>query len=134
MARAMGASSYTTVPGATERPPLKVILGFAGAAVVAALAAVMFGRGALYLPFLALLIVWLCRHPVVLLVAYLSIGVFKGATLLLELPVDPTLALTVLLLAVCAVRVATGRAFKVPMLLAVPFIVIGVLLVVSLTW
>jgi O-antigen ligase len=130
----MGASSFTTVPRAGERPPVPVLLGFAGAAVFAALAAVLLGRGALYLPVLALAIVWLCRHPVVLLVAYLSIGVFKGATLLLELPVDPTLALTVLLLGVCAVRVATGRAFKVPVLLAVPFIVLGVLLVLSLTW
>ncbi|HEX5621920.1 MAG TPA: O-antigen ligase family protein [Solirubrobacteraceae bacterium] len=132
----MSALPVPTTPRATERPPVGVLLGFAGAAVLAALLAVRFGRGALYLPFVALLVVWLCRHPVVLLTAYLSIGVFKGTTLLQTdvIVVDPTLALATLLLGVCVVRVLTGRAFKVPLLVAVPFIVIGVLLILSLTW
>lgn len=134
MAFTMTAWEFRTLPRAAERPPIPVLPGFAGAAVLAALAAVLLGRGALYLPFVALLVVWLCRHPAVLLVAYLSIGVFKGTTLLLELPVDPTLALATLLLGVCAVRVLSGRAFKVPMFLAVTYIVLGVLLVLSLTW
>jgi O-antigen ligase len=134
MACAMSTSSFPTLPRPTERPPLDVLLGFAGAALLSALAAALLGRGALYMPIVILVIVWLCRHPVVLLTAYLSIGVFKGTTLLLESPVDPTLALATLLLGVCTVRVLSGRAFKVPMILAATFVVIGVLLVVSLTW
>jgi O-antigen ligase len=130
----MSAWSFPTMPRALERPPTGLLLGFAGAALLAALAAARWGTGALAIPILIVVIVWLCRHPVALLTAYLSIGVFKGASLLQELPVDPTLALAVFLVGVCVVRVLTGRAFKIPMALAATFVILGVLLVLSLTW
>jgi hypothetical protein len=110
------------------------VVGFGCAALLAGLAAALVGPAALAAPVAVGVIVWLCRHPVALLATYLSIGVFKGTPLLQGLPVDPTLALATLLVGVCAVRVMTGRAFKIPMTLAVTFVVLGLLLVLSLTW
>jgi O-antigen ligase len=130
----MSAFSFPSVPGPIERPPLGLVVGFGCAALLAGLAAALVGPAALAAPVVLAVIVWLCRRPVALLATYLSIGVFKGTPLLQGLPVDPTLALAMLLVGVCAVRVMTGRAFKIPMTLAATFVVLGLLLVLSLTW
>src|SRR6185503_10663721 len=81
-----------------------------------------------------LVTLWLARHPMPLLIAYLSIGVFKGTPLLEGLPLDPTLALGTLLAGVCVTRVISGRAFTVPMPLMATFVLLGALLVLSLAW
>jgi O-antigen ligase len=120
---------------------LWVPLAFAGAAFVAALAAAFSGPGALAVPVAIVVVVWLWQRPAALLAAYLAIGVFKGVPLVAELPLplvdvrlDTTLALAALLSVVCAVRVVTGRAFKIPMPLAITVVVIGLLLILSLMW
>jgi O-antigen ligase len=120
---------------------LRVPLTYAGAAFVAALAAAFSGLGALAVPVGIVAIVWLWQRPVALLAAYLAIGVFKGVALIASLPLplvdfrlDSTLVLAAVLSVVCAVRVVTGRALKIPMPLALTVVVLGLLLVISLMW
>jgi O-antigen ligase len=123
-----------------QRTP-RVPWPYVGAAFVAGLAAAFTGLAALAIPVVVVATVFLWQRPVVLLVAYLAIGVFKGVPLVAEVPLplvemrlDSTLALAGLLSVVCVARVVTGRAFKIPMPLAITVVVLGVLLVLSLTW
>jgi O-antigen ligase len=116
---------------------LRLPLAFAGAALVAAVGAANSGPGALAIPVAIVVLVWLWHRPVVVLAAYLAIGVFKGVPAVAEVPLlelDSTLALAGLLSVVCAARIITGRAFKIPMPLAATVVVIGVLLALSLAW
>jgi O-antigen ligase len=133
----VSARSYSFDRGsARRREPGEVgpLLGFAGVAIVAGVAAAFVGPVALVAPVVVLVTLWLARHPMPLLIAYLSIGVFKGTPLLEGLPLDPTLALGTLLAGVCVTRVISGRAFTVPMPLMATFVLLGALLVLSLAW
>jgi O-antigen ligase len=105
-----------------------------GAAAAAAAAAVLLGPIALGLPLLAAAGWGLVRHPLVLFVVFLHIGLFKNQPVVEAVPADATLLLGLLLAAVCAARAVQGRVASLPLLFAAPLVVIGVMLAISLIW
>jgi O-antigen ligase len=111
---------------------LPVAIG-TGAALVAAVAAVLLGPTALGIPLAGAAAYALVRHPLVLYVAFLYIGLYKGQAVLDALP-DATVALALLLGGVCFHRLLTGRVRTVPPLLWGTLLVIAVMLAVSLNW
>ena len=111
-----------------------VLFGAAALAVASAASAVALGPAALALPAGALCVGLLVRHPPVLLAVFLHVGVFKGAPVFGALPVDVTAALGLLLAAVCLHRVLEGRVRPVPVGVAVPVAVIGILALLGLIW
>jgi O-antigen ligase len=119
-----------------QRPAgqLGVIIGAGALAVASAAAAVTLGPAALALPVGALCLVVLVRHPPVLLALFLHVGVFKGASVFEALPVDATAALGLLLAAVCLHRLLEGRVRPVPVGVAAPLVLIGILAVIGLIW
>ena len=111
------------------------VTGLAVAGVlVATAAAVALGPVALALPVAGVLAVALVRAPLVLYVAFLYIGVFKDEAFVKASPVDPTLLLLVLLVGVCAHRLATGRVKRVPRTFAAILALLVVALVLGLLW
>lgn len=106
----------------------------AALAVLSASAAVLLGPVALALPVAGVAVVLLVRHPPVLLAVYLHVGVFKGAPAFSAVPVDATVALGLLLAAVCLFRLLEGRVRLVPVGVAAPLLVIGVLACLGLIW
>ena len=113
--------------------PAAVALG-AGAALVAAAGALILGPAALGIPLVLAGAVFLVRHPLALLTLFVYIGLFKEQAVIRALPVDATLALGVLLIAVCFHRWLAGRGRQIPFGLAAPLAVIGIALVASLAW
>jgi O-antigen ligase len=111
-----------------------VLIGAAALAVASAASAVVLGPAALALPAGALCVVLLVRHPPVLLAVFLHVGVFKGAAVFGSLPVDVTAALGLLLAAVCLHRLLEGRVRPVPVGVAAPLAVIGILAAIGLIW
>lgn len=109
-------------------------LAAAVVALAAAVAAMAVGPAALAIPAAAAGALFLVREPLALLTLYMYVGLFKEQAVVQAVPVDVTLLLGLLLAAVCAGRWLTGRARSVPLGLAAPVAVIGVLLVVSLNW
>ena len=105
-----------------------------GAAVVAASAAVLAGPKALAIPIVVAMVVFFLREPLALLALYLEIGLFKDEAVIKALPVDATLALGVLVAAVCGMRLVTGRVRGVPFGYALTIAVVAISLVVSLNW
>jgi O-antigen ligase len=110
-----------------------VLLGGA-VAILAASAAVLVGPKALAIPIVAALVVFLVREPLALLALFLEVGLFKDEAVVKSLPVDATLALGLLIAAVCGVRLVTGRVRAVPFGYALTIAVVAVSLVVSLGW
>ena len=113
--------------------PLPAVLG-AAAAAVAAVSAVTIGPAALGLAFAAVGALLLVREPLALLMLYIYVGLFKEQAVVSAAPFDVTVALGLLLSAVCLARWAAGRMRPVPFGLAAPLVVLGLLLVVSLAW
>jgi O-antigen ligase len=113
--------------------PVAIALGGA-ASLAAAVAAVMLGPLALAVPVAGAIVYVLARNPLVLYVAFLYIGLFKGEPVIERLPVDATLALGILLGCVCLHRLLTGRFRLPPLMLAGPVLLIGVLMAISLIW
>jgi O-antigen ligase len=103
-------------------------------AILAASAAVLVGPKALAIPIVAALVVFLVREPLALLALFLEVGLFKDEAVVKSLPVDATLALGLLIAAVCGVRLVTGRARAVPFGYALTIAVVALSLVVSLGW
>jgi O-antigen ligase len=103
-------------------------------AILAASAAVLVGPKALAIPIVAALVVFLLREPLALLALFLEVGLFKDEAVVKSLPVDATLALGLLIAAVCGVRLVTGRARAVPFGYALTIAVVAISLVVSLGW
>lgn len=120
-------------PPAASVEPVPAALG-TGAAVVAAVAAVTIGPAALALPLGAVAALFLVREPLALLTLYLYVGLFKEQAVISAMPFDVTVALGLLLCGVCLARWSARRAGPVPFGLAAPLAVLGLLLVVSLTW
>jgi O-antigen ligase len=113
--------------------PVPIALG-AGAAGLAAVSAVTIGPGALALPLVAVGALLLVREPLALLTLYLYVGLFKEQAIISAAPFDVTVALGLLLGGVCLARWVSGRMRPIPFGLATPLVVLGLLLVVSLTW
>jgi O-antigen ligase len=103
-------------------------------AATAAVASVMGDARALALPVALLLGAFFVRVPLALLALYLVIGLFKETAVVGALPVDATLALGVLLAAVCAFRVIAGRVRAMPLGLALTLGVVCLSLVASTAW
>ena len=106
----------------------------AAAIALAAAATIVIGPAALALPPAVAGTLFLVRQPLALLALYTYVGLFKEQAVVQAVPVDVTLALGLLLGAVCAGRWLAGRARSVPLALATPVAVIGLMLVISLTW
>jgi O-antigen ligase len=106
----------------------------AGAAAIAAVSAVTIGSAALALALAAVGALLLVREPLALLTLYVYVGLFKEQAVVTALPFDVTVALGLLLSGVCLARWSAGRVRPVPFGLAAPLVVLGVLLVISLTW
>jgi O-antigen ligase len=105
-----------------------------GAGVLSAAAAIALGPMALAFPVAAILAMALAREPLVLYVAFLYVGVFKDQALIQASPVDPTLGLGLLLIAVCAQRLASGRAKAVPTEFGGVLALLTLLLILGLLW
>jgi O-antigen ligase len=101
---------------------------------VAAGATVVLGPLALALPLAGGAAYLLVRYPLVLYVAFLYIGLFKGRGAIDGLPVDVTLLLAALLTGVCLMRLIEGRFRLPPLMLAVPYVVIATVMAISLIW
>jgi O-antigen ligase len=101
---------------------------------LSALLAVMLGPAALGVPVLAVIALMLVRHPLVLFVVFGHIGLFKQEPVIEALPFDATVALGILLLAVCLQRVLSRRATAPPFMFLVPLLVIAILMAISLNW
>jgi O-antigen ligase len=115
--------------------PVRSEAALAGAvAIVAASAAVLIGPRALAIPFALAIVVFLVREPLALLALYLEVGLFKDEAVVKSLPVDATLALGLLIAALCGVRLVTGRVRAVPFGYALTIAVVAISLVVSLGW
>jgi hypothetical protein len=80
------------------------------------------------------MVAFLVREPLALLALYLEVGLFKNEAVVKSLPVDATLALGLLIAAVCGVRLVTGRVRAVPFGYALTIAVVSISLVVSLGW
>jgi O-antigen ligase len=117
----------------TDFGPAALPLG-AAAAAVASGAAVTLGPVALAIPAGLAACVFLVREPLALLTLYVYVGLFKEQAVVQAIPFDVTLALGLLLAGLCFVRWASGRARPIPVALAAPVAVIGVMLVISLSW
>jgi O-antigen ligase len=105
-----------------------------GAVVFGAAATVALGPVALTIPLGIAVAILLVRSPPLLLVAYGYVGVFKEGALLKNLPFDATVALALLLAAVCLWRLVEGRARPVPPAYLGLLLLIGVMLALSLSW
>jgi O-Antigen ligase len=126
-------------PSALPRPlalrPARNEALLAGAVtLVAASGAVLVGPRALAIPFALAAVAFLVREPLALLALFLEVGLFKDEAVVKSLPVDATLALGILIVAVCAVRLVTGRVRAVPFGFALTITVVALSLVVSLSW
>ncbi|HEX6752913.1 MAG TPA: O-antigen ligase family protein [Solirubrobacterales bacterium] len=110
-----------------------VALG-ATVAAAAAAATVVLGPLALALPVAGGVAYLLVRYPLVLYVAFLYIGLFKGRGAIESSPVDVTLLLGALLAGVCLLRLLEGRFRLPPLMLGLPYVLIATLLAVSLIW
>jgi O-antigen ligase len=117
----------------TNLGPAAFALGIV-AAELAAATAVALGPTALAIPFGLAVCLFLVREPLALLTLYVYIGLFKEEAVVEAIPFDVTLALGLLLAGLCFVRWASGRARPIPLALAAPVAVIGVMLVISLSW
>lgn len=115
-------------------PRLGMALLGGGAAVLAALAAAGLGPLALGIPAAGAIVYLLVRYPLVLYIAFLYIGLFKGQGIIERLPVDATLVLGLLLGGVCLQRLLVGRFRLPPMMLALPVVLIATLMAISLVW
>jgi O-antigen ligase len=115
-------------------PGPATLVAAAAAALLAAGAAVMLGTAALAIP-AALAVCWFfIREPLALLTLFLYVGLFKEQAAVEAIPIDVTLALGLLLAAVCCFRVASRRTRRIPVGLAAPVALIGLMLLISLSW
>ncbi len=121
------------LPPRTDLGPGAAALA-AAAAAFAAVAALTIGPVALAIPPAIAGGLFLVREPLALLTLYLYIGLFKEQAIVNAVPADVTLLLGLLLAGVCCARWAAGRARRIPLGFAAPLAVIGMLLLVSLTW
>jgi O-antigen ligase len=115
------------------RDPVGAALA-AGVVAVASVAAMAMGPVAVAIPPAVAAALFLVRQPLALLTLYTYVGLFKEQPVVEAVPGDVTVLLGVLLCAVCAGRWLSGRVRGVPLGLAAPIAVIGVMLVVSLGW
>jgi O-antigen ligase len=106
----------------------------AGAAALAAAAAVSVGPAALGIPVALAIAGFFIREPLALLALYFSIGLFKEQAFVKALPIDATLVLGLLLAIVCGVRLVQGRVRAVPYLFALTVAVVSLSLAASLAW
>jgi O-antigen ligase len=106
----------------------------AGAVAISAAAAVALGPLALGLPVALAVGIVLLREPMALLTLYVWVGLYKDKSVVASSPVDVTLLLGLLLVALCAYRWACGRVRSVPLGLAAPLVAISAALIVSLGW
>jgi O-antigen ligase len=120
--------------GGPDRSTASVILLGGGAALFAGVLAALYGPAALGVPILAAIGVLLLRHPLVLFVVFGHIGLFKEQPVIDTLPFDATVALGILLAAVCVQRILAGRATAPPLMFLVAYLAIAIMLVVSLNW
>jgi O-antigen ligase len=118
----------------TIRPVRGEAMLAGGAAVMAASAAVLAGPKALAIPIVVAMVIFFLREPLALLALYLEIGLFKNEAVIKALPVDATLALGMLVVAVCGMRLVTGRVRGLPFGYALTIAVVAISLVVSLGW
>ncbi|HET9739324.1 MAG TPA: O-antigen ligase family protein [Solirubrobacteraceae bacterium] len=117
------------------RPGLPATLAVsAAAAALAAGAAVAIGTAALAIPLALAACVFLVRERLALLTLFLYVGLFKEQAVVEAFPLDVTLGLGLLLAGVCFVRWASRRAHSIPIGLAAPVTLIGLMLVISLSW
>ena len=116
------------------RPARNEALLAGAVALVAASGAVFVGPRALAIPLALAAVAFLVREPLALLALFLEVGLFKDEAVVKSLPVDATLALGVLIVVVCAARLATGRVRAVPFGFALTITVVALSLVVSLSW
>lgn len=105
-----------------------------GAVLLAAVAAVALGPMALAVPVVLVAGILLVREPLALLNLYVWVGLYKDYSAVKASPVDVTLLLALLLIGVCGWRWAAGRVKSVPLGLAAPVVVIGLALLISLSW
>lgn len=94
----------------------------------------MLGPLALALPIAIAIAYLLVRYPLVLYIAFLYIGLFKGRGAIESLPIDATLMLGALLAGVCLLRLLEGRFRLPPLMLGLPYLLIATLLAISLIW
>ena len=119
---------------APDQSNAALILVGGAVALLSALLAVLLGPFALGVPVLALVVALLVRHPLVLLVVFGHIGLFKEQPVIEVLPFDATVALGILLALVCLQRVLSGRATAPPFMFVLPLLVIAIMLAISLNW
>jgi O-Antigen ligase len=117
-----------------DQPSPTWIAAVAGTVLFGAAASVVLGPVALAIPIGIAVVVLLVRSPPLLLVTYGYIGVFKEGALLKSFPFDVTIALGLLLAAVCLWRLVEGRARPVPAAYLGLLLLIGVMLALSLDW
>lgn len=110
-----------------------VVLGLT-TALVAALSATFLGPTALWLLVAGGIAALLIRHPPVLLSGFLFVPWFKSLPVFGMLPIDATLALSILVLGVCAYRFATGRSREIPVGFVAPIAAVGVALAIGYLW
>lgn len=114
------------------------ILGSAlllGAVAAATALSIAFGRSALWLLAAAAAAAVLVRYPPVLLATFVFVPSFKSLDVLARLPVDPTLALALLLAGVCGYRLLNRRArVPPPLTFIAPMVFLAVALVIGLMW
>jgi hypothetical protein len=116
------------------RPPRTDALLAGAVTLASASGAVLVGPRALAIPFAVAVVAFLVREPLALLALFLEVGLFKDEAVVKSLPVDATLALGVLIAAVCAVRLVTGRVRAMPFGYALTIAIVALSLVVSLSW
>ena len=119
---------------APDRSNAALALVGAAVALLSALLAVLLGPLALGVPVLTVVVALLVRHPLVLLVVFGHIGLFKEQPVIDVLPFDATVALGILLALVCLQRVLSGRATAPPLMFVLPLLVIAIMLAISLNW
>ena len=129
-----GAQSMPLRGATTGAGPGRALLPGVAVAFGSAIAAALLGPVALAIPLGCAVVYLLVRYPLVLYVAFLYVGLFKGQGVIERLPVDATLMLGVLLGGVCLYRLYLGRFRLPPMMLTIPIVVIAVLMAISLWW